>query len=41
MVKLTEKDADFIIFNQNLLTVEPEGISNVMPEEVYLEGKKY
>lgn len=35
------KDADFAIFNQNLLTKDKEGFSHVMPEEVYLEGKKF
>ena len=35
------KDADFLVFAQNLLTAEPEGLSNILPEEVYLEGRKF
>ena len=34
------KDADFLIFEKNLLTAEPEGLSNILPEEVFLQGVK-
>ena len=34
------KDADFLVFDQDLLTAEMEGFSNLLPKEVYLEGVK-
>ena len=34
------KDADFLVFDKDLLTAEPEGFSYNMPAEVYFEGKK-
>ena len=34
------KDADFNVFDVNLLTAKPEGISYVMPTEVFMMGKK-
>ena len=34
------KDADFLVFDKNLLTAEKEGFSYTMPEEVYIGGKK-
>lgn len=34
------KDADYLVFKENLLTAEPEGLSHIMPEEFYLEGKR-
>jgi predicted amidohydrolase YtcJ len=34
------KDADFLVFDNDLLTVEHEGFSHNMPSEVYICGKK-
>lgn len=34
------KDADYLVFGENLLTRDPEGLSHVLPEEFYLEGKR-
>ena len=34
------KDADFLVFDNDLLTAEPEGLSNNMPINVYLCGEK-
>jgi len=34
------KDADFLVFDSDLLTAEPEGISCNKPREVYFCGKK-
>ena len=34
------KDADYLVFAENLLTRDPEGLSQVLPEEFYLEGKR-
>ena len=33
------KDADYLVFEENLLTAEHEGFSNVSPSEVYICGK--
>ena len=34
------KDADFLVFDNDLLTAEHEGFSRNMPKEVYFSGKK-
>ena len=34
------KDADFLVFDNDLLTAEPEGLSYNKPAEVYFCGKK-
>ena len=34
------KDADFLVFEQDLLTADPVGFSYFLPEEVYFGGKK-
>ena len=34
------KDADFLVFDNDLLTAEQEGFSHNMPSEVYFGGKK-
>ena len=34
------KDADFLVFENDLLTAEPEGFSCNRPTEVYFCGKK-
>ena len=34
------KDADFLVFDKDLLTAEQEGFSYNMPAEVYFEGKR-
>jgi len=34
------KDADYLIFNENLRKVPPEGLSFNEPAEVYFGGKK-
>ena len=34
------KDADFLVFDNDLLAAEPEGFSHNMPTEVYIGGKK-
>ncbi len=35
------KDADFLVFDNDLLTAEQEGFSYNIPSEVYFCGKKY
>ena len=34
------KDADFLVFDNDLLTAEKEGFSNNWPKDVYICGKK-
>ena len=34
------KDADFLVFDNDLLTAEPEGFSHNIPTEVYVGGRK-
>ncbi|MBQ6346210.1 MAG: hypothetical protein IJI71_01480, partial [Clostridia bacterium] len=34
------KDADYLVFDQNLLTAEHDGFSNNLPAEVYYAGRK-
>ena len=34
------KDADFLVFDKDLLTAEKEGLSHVLPQEAYYAGKK-
>ena len=34
------KDADFLVFDNDLLTAEQEGFSHNKPGEVYFGGKK-
>ena len=34
------KDADFNIFNEDLLTADPEGISFMKSAEVFIKGEK-
>ena len=34
------KDADFLVFDNDLLTADPEGISCNKPRDVYFCGKK-
>ncbi len=34
------KDADFLVFEKDLLTAEHEGFSYNLPKEVYFGGKK-
>jgi predicted amidohydrolase YtcJ len=34
------KDADFLVFDKDLLAAEPEGFSYNKPAEVYFGGKK-
>ena len=34
------KDADFLVFDDDLLTAEHEGFSYNMPRDVYFSGKK-
>ena len=36
----TGKDADFLVFDHDLLTAEHEGFSHNMPRDVYFAGKK-
>ena len=36
---LLGKDADFLVFDQDLLTAEPEGLSYTRPKEVYIGGR--
>ena len=36
----TGKDADFLVFDNDLLTAEQEGFSHNKPSEVYFCGKK-
>ena len=35
-----DKDADYIVFENDFLTAEPQGLSFNKPEEVYFSGKK-
>ena len=35
-----DKDADYLVFNENLTEISPEGLSFQKPEEVYFGGKK-
>ena len=35
------KDADYLVFDEDLLTKEKEGFSYVMPKEVYYAGKQW
>ena len=34
-----DKDADFLVFDKDLLTAEKEGFSYNKPSEVYFKGK--
>lgn len=34
------KDADFLVFDKDLLTAQPEGFSYNKPKDVYFCGKK-
>ena len=34
------KDADFVVLNENLLEIAPEGMKNIVPAAVYYSGKK-
>ena len=34
------KDADFLVFDNDLLMAEQEGFSQNMPKDVYISGKK-
>ena len=34
------KDADFLVFDNDLLTADNEGFSNSLPRDVYFCGKK-
>lgn len=34
------KNADFLVFDKDLLTAEQEGFSYNLPQEVYFGGKK-
>ncbi len=34
------KDADFLVFDNDLLTAEHEGFSHNKPRDVYIHGKK-
>ena len=34
------KDADYLVFDKDLLTVEQEGFSHNKPTDVYFAGKK-
>ena len=34
------KDADFLVFDNDLLTAEHEGISYNLPQDVYFGGRK-
>ena len=36
----TGKDADFLVFENDLLTADPEGLSFNQPKDVYFSGKK-
>ena len=39
-IEFRRQDADFLIFDKNLLTAEPAGLSYTKPSEVYFCGKK-
>ena len=34
------KDADYLVFNTDLLTAEHDGFSNLGPSEIYFSGQK-
>ena len=34
------KDADFLVFDNDLLTAEPDGFSQNKPAQVYFDGKR-
>jgi len=34
------KDADFLVFDNDLMTAEHEGFSHILPKDVYFAGKK-
>ena len=34
------KDADYLVFDHDLLTAEHEGFSHILPQEVYFGGRK-
>ena len=34
------KDADYLVFDTDLLTAEHDGFSNILPAEVYYAGQK-
>ena len=34
------KDADYLVFDEDLLTAEHDGFSNILPVEVYYAGRK-
>ena len=34
------KDADYLVLEENLLTIPAEGMKNIVPEEVYFSGVK-
>ncbi len=36
----TGKDADFLVFDTDLLTAEHDGFSNLGPCEIYFSGKR-
>ena len=36
----TGKDADFLVFDEDLLTAKQEGLSYTKPRDVYFKGKK-
>ena len=36
----TGKDADFLVFDTDLLTAEHDGFSNILPDEIYFSGKR-
>ena len=36
----TGKDADYLVFEENLLTAEPKGLSHFSPKEFYLKGER-
>jgi predicted amidohydrolase YtcJ len=35
------KDADYLVFDEDLLTAEKEGFSFIVPKEVYYSGKRW
>ena len=34
------KDADYVIFNENLFSENPSNLSNISPSEVWFEGQR-
>ena len=36
----TGKDADYLVYEEDLLTFDPSRLSNLMPKEVYFDGVK-